>query len=734
MAGYFCPVGSTSGLICPVGSYCPEKSSNYTLCPTGSYGSVLGLTSSICSGSCSSGYYGNQLGATSSACSGKCNVGGYFCKIGSVSATETLCPMGSFCNFGVPSLCAAGLFGNSTGLSTSACSGVCLGGFYGATEGMTSAECSGYCAAGYYCTAGSTFSTATVCPIGTYSTTGASSLSNCLSCPGGYYGDSSALSNYFCSGKCDAGYFCPAGSISKSSSANVCPVGTYSISGSSFCSFCQAGFYGKSIGLTSSDCSGPCDAGYYGSISGLTSATCSGRCQNGFYCPSGSTSSTPSNCPVGSYSLIGTSCVQCPAGTYGNTTGLTSPFCSGVCPVGSFSTSPGNSACIFCPAGTYGIITGETAISCSGLCLPGFFGNITGLFTATCSGVCESGYYCLSGSTSSTQNICLPGSFSLAGSSHCSLCPVGKFGNSAGLTSANCSGSCQIGFYGSEAGLTISSCSGSCSAGYFCESAATSPISQACALGKYSLGGTNYCSDCPVGTYGGTFGLTSAACSGPIVAGYYSPDSRVTSQYGSGLCQAGYFCNPGSTSPNSNICSPGTYSNNGSSACSNCPSGYFGNSFGLTSNFCSGPCDGGYYCASKTINKYQYMCLAGTYSSSGSSFCESCTAGKYSSMPGSKNCTICSGGYFGSQAGLTTSTCSSICSVNTYSSTDGTRCLPCEDGKLSGPGIIMLFLLFYFLRIKYLLLAKIRYQHSNYYLDDNSCFSHNNCNYRVLYS
>jgi hypothetical protein len=113
-----------------------------------------------------------------------------------------------------------------------------------------------------------------------------------------------------CTGPCDPGYQCPAGSAN--ATAVACPAGKYSLGGAGSCTNCPAGVYGSMEGAVSSSCTGPCDPGYA--------------------CPAGSANATAVACPAGQYSTGGAgSCTSCPAGTYGFTTGLTTASCSGTC-------------------------------------------------------------------------------------------------------------------------------------------------------------------------------------------------------------------------------------------------------------------------------------------------------------------------------------------------------------------------------------------------------------------
>lgn len=88
-----------------------------------------------------------------------------------------------------------------------------------------------------------------------------------------------------------------------------------------------------------------CPGGTYGSTSGLSTPACSGKCNAGCQCPEGSITACASPCPAGHYCLEGTGGmavppVVCPQGYY--------------CPVSSSKPI----ACptgVFCPEGTTGI-------------------------------------------------------------------------------------------------------------------------------------------------------------------------------------------------------------------------------------------------------------------------------------------------------------------------------------------------------------------------------------------
>jgi hypothetical protein len=98
---------------------------------------------------------------------------------------------------------------------------------------------------------------------------------------------------------------------------------------------CPAGTYGTTGGLTSAACSAKCPAGTYGSATGLTTAACTGLCTAGYACAAGSTTATAAICAAGKYSLAGAgACTNCPAGLFGDTDGLTTDSCTGLCTAG----------------------------------------------------------------------------------------------------------------------------------------------------------------------------------------------------------------------------------------------------------------------------------------------------------------------------------------------------------------------------------------------------------------
>ena len=200
--------------------------------------------------------------------------------------------------------------------------------------------------------------------------------------------------------------------------------------------------------------------------------------------------------------------MECPAGVFGNNTGLTSAACSGLCEPGHYCAAASTSAIqAACPAGRYGASHGLTTDACSKNC-----DNSTG---ACVDSICSPGYYCPKTSTSATQVECggasafcpggsvlptpvdvgyytvgpvsHPGSYQQVQISSCA--PHRLFVNQAHTASAANDSPCPAGVYGSVS-TELEDCSGPCDPGYFCPEQSTSRRQRDC-------GGVDYF--CPGG-------------------------------------------------------------------------------------------------------------------------------------------------------------------------------------------------------------------------------------------
>lgn len=132
---------------------------------------------------------------------------------------------------------------------------------------------------------------------------GATMISDCLPCVEGYECTAEGQETFITT-KCAAGYYCPAGSISKVKI--ICPKGSYCPAGAAIYINCPVGTTQDLTGKTqSSDCL-PCPVKYYCPYRGMISSA-KIRCGSGFECAAGAMSPQPTTAQSGSL---------CPAGKY----------------------------------------------------------------------------------------------------------------------------------------------------------------------------------------------------------------------------------------------------------------------------------------------------------------------------------------------------------------------------------------------------------------------------------
>ena len=231
-----------------------------------------------------------------------------------------------------------------------------------------------------------------------------------------------------------------------------------------------------------------CPAGLY---STLGSSACTIPCPANYFCPGNGTAII---CPPGSFSLGGADgpngCSQCPAGYY-CLNGI-----KALCPAGYLSLAGASVCSIPCPAGFYCPGVGY-AVACT----------ISGTYalsnaTYNCS-VCEPGYQC---PTTSTRLFCPPNTWSLPGSTNCTLpCPTGVVCPGNGKMSCTV---CPAGVFTvrpcSSDGDTI--CNTTCPPGMF-GAFYTRGFCQNCEKGMYNdQYGMTTCQSCPSGKYANTTG------------------------------------------------------------------------------------------------------------------------------------------------------------------------------------------------------------------------------------
>lgn len=128
---------------------------------------------------------------------------------------------------------------------------------------------------------------------------------------------------------------------------------------------------------------------------------------------------------------------------------------------------------------------------------------------------------------------------------------------------------CPPGRFGSWAGLHSGACSGACEAGYYCPEGSTSPRQVQCGANAYF---------CPPGSKEPQ----------PVAQGYYTVGQGIATRLGERKCEPGHFCLDGVK----HFCAPG----------------HWGGEFGQTHPACSGLCDPGYYCTEGSTSPQEVLC------------------------------------------------------------------------------------------------------------------------------
>ncbi|XP_070399299.1 uncharacterized protein [Nothobranchius furzeri] len=303
--GHFCPQGSGTPKLCPVGSFLPEPGAfspfHCRPCPPGKY--CLSPGASEHSGLCDAGFFcpgGADVPAPRASLSQfsclldileftfiKTDFSNYSgrnpsrIKVAVVPLADSdhnvnnsaahlrsphykcstyrgdICPKGFFCPLGsaFPQACEAGFYCNQTGLEAPA--GSCAAGYYcprGSSDPYINS-----CPTGHYCPVGTPLPMP--CPPGTIKRSpGGSTVETCQSCPPGHYCQKKGMAEP--SGRCAEGYFCPNGQSSERPQQHVCSMGHY----------CEKG----SVRQT------PCLPSSYQPRQGQGSCE---TCPLGFYCP-----------------------------------------------------------------------------------------------------------------------------------------------------------------------------------------------------------------------------------------------------------------------------------------------------------------------------------------------------------------------------------------------------------------------------------------------------------------
>ncbi|KAJ7990480.1 hypothetical protein DPEC_G00300750 [Dallia pectoralis] len=692
MSGHFCsggatgpaPVSQSFGDVCPSGHYCPDGTGSPRPCPAGSFHPERGATStSSCypcppgryclspgsilpTGPCSPGFYctgGADSGSPRANCSQiscHCDImglhpdGQHFCAwLHNTTLPQDnndssyYCPVGS----AYPRPCDAGSYCGETGLK--APSGLCTPGHF-CPRGSTTPHASP-CLPGYYCPLGTALPLP--CPPGTLKRhSGGSDLDECHPCPPGHYCGQTGSANP--SGLCAAGFFCPGGQSTDRPEQHVCGAGHFCVEGSVRERACDPGSYQSNEGRPHCE---TCPSGFYCLQRGMTNTV---PCERGFYCPFGSVNQRP--CPAGTYGNLSglaeeSECSLCEPGMYCKGKGNTSPsgqcsagfVCVGgaslpspsdnitgaLCPAGNYC-PVGSSTPAPCPKGTFSELIGLTESSQCRRCFPGFYCAQPGLSAVT--DACQPGFYCLEGSQKAAPvssvfgGPCYSGHYCERGSSVPTPCPAGTHNNHTGGTRVDCE-PCPDGWFQDLAGQR--QCQ-PCPPGFHCPSVSTSGTDRApilplpCPAG-YACPGDGPFSQpypCPKGTYSPSLGITSLGQCMPCPAGQFCGSEGLVEP--TGPCSSGFLCVSRATIPNPTDNRTGSL----------CPAGLYCQ-LGLR----AGACTPGFYCDWGSSSPEEAMCPAGYFCPGGTRTPLLCPGGTQSSVRGNShqdNCTICPAGYY----------------------------------------------------------------------------------------
>lgn len=656
-AGFYCPAGTTNPYShdCGEGNYCPSGSIKPIKVPHGYYS------------------IDNEKKRNPDNKNRRTSI--------------IICPKGSYCIGGEKFLCPAGTYGNQEGLKDKSCSGSCPVGYY-CPAGLInpfSFSCSKnliwktlsqkknedykhddllknlnqfpsqfYCPVnstrpqaltyGYYLTKsieskynGGGFTGELPCPIGSYcpyllNSVISEPIVKPIPCPPGRYGSVKLETKSTCSGECEPGYYCPAGSISPTQNSCL----SYNL-------YCPAGSsHPKQV-----------DPGYYS----IGAPRRIGSSSRNLIKPDGFVSEDPSGAPLKSipiptsdpyevyfeeelqvydnhYHRIDENGIQIKNSTHKHLyihsvddslySYLDFPYyhlnkkyriLKGVHRVGQAICELGhycqNGIKFRCPAGTFGNSTGLTSGECSGICPAGFYCPIGTIDPIPCHH-----YLLLSHKDKTVEDLITSGLWKTV------FCPSGS--NSAIPVTP--------GYYTSH--LTV--ISGTPSISTFTKLSNTHlnttggmVIEIPCEPGHYCKDGVRY--DCPSGYFGSKFQEINELCEGLCLPGYYCPSASFTST----PAQCGdpvFYCPEGSQIPtpvpegyysiggnyttrfNYAIAPRGFYASRG--ILFPCPSGYYGDKEGMSNPACSGLCDiPGFYCPPASTSKKMRVCSSITLAS-----------------------------------------------------------------------------------------------------------------------
>ncbi|KAJ8318330.1 LOW QUALITY PROTEIN: hypothetical protein KUTeg_003421 [Tegillarca granosa] len=357
------------------------------------------------------------------------------------------------------------------------------------------------------------------------------------------------------------------------------------------------------------------------------------------------------------YAIVGQNCVQCPAGSYYDSTTYSCKFCG----IGEYQTQDGQSSCNSCGGTKTTLKLGSSTLSdCVDKCLPGTFYNIN-----KCD-QCPLHHY---------QD--------KEGKAYCLGCPVGKKTSEKGSnSSADCYDDCPA---GTE--LKLDGSCNSCPRGSYrslqddkCIMCATNfttktngTTNQAlcniriCYAGTYRDANTNECQPCPVGQYQPEDLQDSCESCDPSYS--TKDEGNVNKTSCIFYCKAGEEVESASEKK-CRKCARGKYKDNTGNSkfdmCTTCPEG----------NTTVGE-------ASMSLSDCRITyCSAGTFRNATTNQCEKCPFGQYTDKDLQEKCESCEKNYFTKKEGSDNKTaCEYYCDPGKQLKDAASKlCEPCPRG------------------------------------------------------
>lgn len=735
---YSSAAASSACALCAAGTYQPnvrqDDEADCAGCGAGKYSTAQGLADSVGCKLCAADTYSTApaldsaskcvaCAADSSSAEGSGTQSSCVCDPGFVGPNGgpcDLCGPTQYCSQGTAYSCPQFSQANRSGASAlEDC--LCNAGYYG--YALISGTPCAYCPPHYYCpggavnliqkcpygrlaAAGSSASSACVCPDNAESGPGAYNESACTCKPGFKRVEDPSVDLF--GWRCDA---CATGEICRGGRVSSCPANSQPPPGtitSIFDCTCLPGFYSAPVQTEDDFCracqadryclggnhSAPCPAGAQqrsppGSYSadfclclngtyGIGTATCQ-PCSPGKFCvlgmqqdcpqnmnsPGGSATVANCSCNAGYWGDNGGSCVACPAGTYNLIQGChscqtkVSSDCLS-CPVGTYSAAEArNSTCDSCSPGKYQDLERQASESSCKPCGTGRYSTATG---ATAQGqclLCARGRYQANAVATAAANCleCSAGSYqSASGQASCPLCAAGTFSAASRATTCSSCKSCHA-----DAAQTVACAEGSSADASVCE----------CKAGFFGTGlSCAACKSCHADA------VQTASCAQNSASDVAACECKA-GFFGTGLaCSACRSCHADA----SQTASCAQNSATDVAVCS-CNTGFFGDGAqcqACTSCGANSRQTGGCL-AGSTANAVSCTCNAGYFSPSGQD-CAACPEGTWG--PGGPACESCGRGRYSSGLAQVSAAVCQPCPLNTYgpraaSGNQSFACLAC---------------------------------------------------------